>query len=254
MNETPAICQVGPVTKSTDMNVVIPVGPNRPDTLRWVLRTIWQHLSVDRVVIVGNIPGWVREVETLSVTQHRDRATNHRANIDAVLNHDLEDFVWWDDDHFILEDRGSIPLYNAGFVSTYLAAKKSQMRALAAPGEYQRAFQMCFDLCASWGYEDVLLPPHVPMPVEKASLASLVSDTDKSGLDRKEMMWAVWKAAYLTRVVSPENSPHLADPRHRHLENPDSPTDGFWATTANLWTTNTWIKDRYWRPSPYEAT
>lgn len=242
-------------------DVVIPCGPDRPDTLRWSLRTIWHNFPYARVFLVGRIPVWVTNVITLPVEQNGRRFDNQRRNILAVLDSDVdEDFYWWDDDHFLLEQRASIPFYHDTLLSQWLKNKETTFTKSGhhAMGEYHQAFQACMDLLNLLGYEDGLIPTHTPMRINVRQLEQMKSLIDLSSAGDPKIarefnkVWAVWKAFYLSLIVGANKSPHMKDPRWRPGE---LTMDGYWAANKGSWTGDggKWIKDHFWRPSPFEA-
>lgn len=228
------------------VDVVIPVGPNRRPTLRHALRSIWHHFPAGRVFIVGQVPGWVTNVEPIHVFQDRGRFANQRANIEAVLESDIGDeFVWWDDDHFLLEDREVLPMYDRGPLPDYIELLRPR-RPLAALGAYARALAACGELLSRWGHV-ALAPVHAATWVQKRDLAEVVDrlgDWDRGG---------IIKVIYSSMVVDRPRVSVEVDPKHT---TPDNPIDGWWSVHGSNWDgePGRWVRSRYWRASPYEAT
>lgn len=241
-------------------DVVIPCGPDRPETLRYALRTMWHHFPYDRVFLVGNVPDWVVNVEIIPVDQNGRRHNNQHRNLTAILNSDVADeFYWWDDDQFLLEPRDSIPSYHDMTLSQWLSNKDTPFTRSGhhAMGEYHLAFRSCMDLLQFLGYSDGLVPTHTPMRISLSQLkhmetlivqAMLKNKGDVPDLDR---VWAVWKAFYLSLIADVSESPYLHDPRWRQGE---LTMEGFWATNRSTWTGpgGDWIRNHFWRPSPFE--
>lgn len=91
------------------MDVLYVVRPGeRNEELRYSLRSISAHLPHERVWIVGHKPAWVTNVEHIPTTQDpniRSGVTKRRnawANMLAAVRSGPREFVYMDDDHFVL--------------------------------------------------------------------------------------------------------------------------------------------------------
>lgn len=193
-------------------------------------------------------------VEKIEVEQNGRRFDNQHRNLLAVLDSDVnEEFYWWDDDHFLLERRDSIPSYHDMRLSEWLAKKDTPLTRSGhhAMGEYHQCFRACMDLLEALGYEDGLVPTHTPMLIHKERLSYMCDLASKVVVKDQEKMWGVFKAFYLSIYADVIESPQMPDPRWRQG---DLTMNGFWATNRGTWPKEgRWIRDHFWRPSPFEG-
>lgn len=223
-------------------DVVIPAGPDRQDTLRWALRTIWANYTHRRVFVFGVAPPWLSDRVVAVPTDQRpdDRLGNLRRQVEAVLSHPdvADEVVWWDDDVYLLEAVDEVPLMDKGSLRDWLAARSSPRYGAS---DYTRVHERCLELLTGWGYTDGRMPAHVPIPVSRPVLSSIM-----------ERAWAegwpdgVWRPLYLTASGFPTET--IEDPK-RHE------SSRWWSSEGRQWhgLRGRRLRELYWRPSPYEV-
>jgi hypothetical protein len=230
----------------TVRDLVYPVRAGRhdqPEWLRYSLRTVHHHLPHGRVFIVGHCPTWVDrdQVTHIATVQAGDRFDNQRVNLEAVMTCDAvaDDFYWMNDDYFILRNTRSVPLFHRGRLSDYVAA--------AGDGDYLEGLRSCLKILRYWGFDEPLnCAVHVPMPVNKSRLVEVMTRAWADGLGGG-FMRAMYGAGLSARKMTDpkvKGRDELPDLDWRYL----STAPSAWAGRAGEL-----IRNRYWRPSPYEV-
>lgn len=116
------------------IDIVIPFSfrSNQSVELRYTFRSIEKCLSDYRhIFIVGDCPGWVRNVSHLPFKEYDTGAKYHEKNIFLKTLHACEyisgnRFLFMNDDHFLLHrrmDAEAYPLYYSGTLKSQYAAK-----------------------------------------------------------------------------------------------------------------------------------
>lgn len=152
------------------MDVVYVVGPGEDnEELRYSLRSL-RNLPHDTVWIAGYTPSWVTGVGRIPVEQAGGKYANGFANIRAACLHPevSEEFVYFNDDFFVLKPIESMPTYHRGPLRAFLPTmRRRTTRATYTGGRIDTA-----RLIAELGITDPLAyePIHVPMRFEKAKL------------------------------------------------------------------------------------
>jgi len=149
-------------------DVVFVVRPGDANhALRYALRSL-QHVPHGRVWIAGYKPSWVKGVRYVPVPQRGTKYENSTANLRAACSHpDLsEEFLFWQDDVFLMRPVGSIGMYHRGPV-----AGVERYYASRAHGMYLRGLRETRALLKRLGYPDPLsYELHVPMPMRKTEV------------------------------------------------------------------------------------
>lgn len=104
------------------MDIVYIVKPNTNEELRYSLRSL-QNLPHDRVYIAGYKPTWVRGVGHIPVTQvPRLKHSNSYRIQCAIANHPAlsDDYILFNDDHFVMKPQVEMPVLNWGRVRDVL--------------------------------------------------------------------------------------------------------------------------------------
>lgn len=227
------------------MDVAYPLRERRPrpDPVIWSLRTLHHHHHpVDRVYLVG---GWSRHLDPETVThiptvQGDDKYDNMVTQIDAILDSDIsDDFLLMNDDFFFAQTMGSVPLYDRGPLAAYITT--------LADGPYRQGLESCLTVLEEWGHVD---PPctavHTPMPTNKARLSDIL-DRARSAGHKSGFYRALYGAGMETTTIT--------DPKIRGWSDVPDPEIPLFSTDETSWKGNTgvMVRNRYWRPSPWEA-
>lgn len=247
----------------TQPDVVVPVRPGKhdePDSLRYALRTIWHHLDVGKIWIVGHHPSWLdssvghipsaqRTQMYRNVNEPHLKFQNQEANLRAVMASEVsEDFLWWSDDFFVLRDTSTdIPYFHRGSLRDYL----DTLPAKHGWGEYAEGLGFCLKLLEAWGYPHPdAYNVHMPLPVNKTNLIEVM-----------EMAWAEGLQGGWLRPIYPvvcgDDHPHVevTDPK---IKNPNELPDlnQIWVSCdPGSWrgALGQYIRNRYWRTAPWEV-
>lgn len=164
------------------MDLVIPLNvKDKSKTLRYALRTAWEHLEFDELWIVGIQPNWLKEARELRVIDSSLRPhENIKKKFQAVIDCDeiSDEFMWGADDIFLTKDYGKrVPYYHRGKI-------KEQLTTGDYWGESVELLQDFFP----WGYFFEL---HFPIVLSKQKLQKLF---DTLGVDR--VVEPAWRSFY----------------------------------------------------------
>lgn len=244
------------------VDVVYPVRPgglHEPDHLRWSLRTLWHHVDVDRVWIVGHRPSWVNwdlvghipsdQLVSRFANQPEPelRFLNQRANLEAVMASDVADtFLWMNDDYYALTDIASVPHYHRGSLRRYL----HDLPETDQWGTYRDGLAFCLKLLESWGHPNPdNYAAHVPLTVSLPRLVEIM-----------ERAWSEGLQGGFMRSLYPVGDParahvEIIDPKLKTIDGLPELDQPWVSTTVASWRDGRvghLIRNRYWRPSPYE--
>ncbi|MGW5925234.1 hypothetical protein ACWF2L_03170 [Streptomyces anulatus] len=150
-------------------DVVYVVRPgDHNEQLRYSLRSL-SHLPHGRVWIAGHIPPWVApDVGRIPLTQTGTKYQNSTANLRAAAEHPevAEDFLYCNDDFFVMRPTPRMPALHRGPV-----ARVEAYYASRANGLYLRGLRETRDLLGELGVPAPLsYELHVPMPMRKGLL------------------------------------------------------------------------------------
>jgi hypothetical protein len=162
------------------MDIVYPVKidpENDSEELRYSLRSL-KNIPHNRVVIVGEIPSWVRNVERMPIPQTGSKAQNVAANLSAVLKNDTisEDFILMNDDFFVMKPIETLLDYDFGAISDVLDAYRSRY---PDGSEYIDKMALLYELLQQEGFDEPLsYELHVPMRIRKERMRNLIAERD----------------------------------------------------------------------------
>jgi hypothetical protein len=109
------------------IDIVIPLndGSRLQDIeLRYCLRSIEKHLEgFNKIILVGERPEWIQNVHHIQFHENKSnhkRAENIHGKIQRALKFISGDFLFFNDDHFLLKDIDAdlFPYYHRGVVRT----------------------------------------------------------------------------------------------------------------------------------------
>lgn len=153
-------------------DVVYITRPSRNDSadLRYSLRTL-KHVPHGRVWISGHLPKWVTNVGRLPGSNSLPtKQLNQVENIRRAVDSDVADeFVYMNDDFFILHPVSEIPAMHKGPIDPKL--HKVGLDGKTA-GQYALGLAETVRLLAGWGFRDLLnYELHMPLTMSKPVLA-----------------------------------------------------------------------------------
>ena len=151
------------------MDIVIPYLQTSSDELRYALRSIEQNVEHDRVFIIGDRPGWIKNVEYIPYHQAYRRYHNVRNIMQlACDNPDIsDDFIFTNDDIFIMKPTKHFN-YHRGTIEEV---------AEYFSGRYKTNLLRTKELLEKLGYKDTLCYElHIPtiLNKQKKEKASLI--------------------------------------------------------------------------------
>lgn len=236
------------------MDLVVPVRDHTrrgPEPLRWMLRTVHQHLpQVDRVVVVGHRPHWCQPDVWIHSPNNSTKFTNIGRHLEAALRSpDVADaFIWTNDDIFLLADLGDLPVYARGTIQAHL--ESARIAGVKLHDDFVDGIRRQAALAKLWGYDPATTlnaDCHTPIPLDKDRLASVLERRDK---DDPAIEGGHFRMLY---GLGLECQP-IRDPKVKRDKTP--PADAVMVST----TTRSWesgvgetIRQRYRSPSPWEA-
>lgn len=136
--------------------------------LRYSLRSVAAHLPHGRVWIAGYCPRWARDVGAIPVPKRATKYASSTANLRAAAEHPevAEEFLYFNDDFFIMKPLAAAPVLHRGPV-----ARVEAYYATRGRGQYLRGLRDTRALLAQLGHPNPLsYELHVPMPMSKARL------------------------------------------------------------------------------------
>lgn len=235
------------------MDIAYPAreGRRRHDPLVYSLRTVYHHLSVDRVYIAGELP---REIDPSKVVhiptdQSADKFTNIGRNLMAVLESDIsEQFIWMNDDFFFLTDHpDGFPLYDRGSMLAY--CQQLNPTPEGEHNEFVSGMWGQYQIMRAWGHgEDVKATElHVPIPLDKTELKHTI---DRMSTEFPDHPIGHFRAVY----GAGKESTTIPDVKLKRADQMLVPGSPFISTSDAAWKgkAGDWIRALYWRKSPWE--
>ncbi|MDX3555288.1 hypothetical protein PV729_26575 [Streptomyces europaeiscabiei] len=148
-------------------DVVYVAGPwDRNEELRFSLRSLAAHLPHGRVWVAGHRPPWLADtVGHIQVPQKQSRFQSSTANLRAACEHPevSEEFVYFNDDFFVMEPVEQVPVLHRGPVADVIAETRSSL--------YRRGAQATALLMERLGLDEdgplLSYEMHAPLPVGK---------------------------------------------------------------------------------------
>lgn len=217
------------------MDVVYYVKPGeRNEELRYSLRSL-DNLPHDRVWIVGHKPAWVRGVEFIRGNRYR---APMRCAVDNLLlaceRLDVEEFVVFNDDFYVMAPVAAIPSWHAG-----LLAERVRHGSVAYRGHLVAAQQALADLeCPlAWTL-------HIPMVVKRTVLADVLGSLSGSPLPE-------WRTMYGNRAGLTGELHH--DVKVRRRRDPIPPGPFLSSNDATLRVLRPLLMGHFPTPGRYEA-
>lgn len=237
------------------MDLVVPLREHTrqgPNPARWMLRTVHHHLpQVDRVVIVGDLPDWAEPDVWIPSRNDRPKFTNIGNHLERALRaRDVSDeFIWTNDDIFLLADLTPMPVYARGPIDPYAANLKPD-QGHADHRAFIDGIRRQAALAKLWGYDPAATlnaDCHAPIPLEKDRLAAVLERRDQDDPAIEAGHFRMIYGLGLEATV-------IKDPKVRGDAVPDD--DRVIVSTS----TRSWegpcgdrIRNLYWRPSPWET-
>lgn len=210
-----------------------------------------QHLEVDRVWIAGDLPNWIdpATVEHLPTDQSSSKFTNIGRNIRAVAESSIaDDFLWLNDDFFIIEDLEEIPLHSRPEPFGQLIENWNEHAGTTDHKAYIRGMRRQYQLLLEWGFDERIMCSdlHVPIPLNKGRLLEVLDRAAATAPDLEAGHFRALYGAGLEMVPIRDNKR-----KGESLELGDPP---FVSTSPVAWQRGAGveIRSRYWRRSPFE--
>ena len=166
-----------------DIVYVVKQGETNP-ALRYSLRSL-SNLPHGRVWIAGYKPRWVTNVEHLPLRQTRTKYENSTANLLAAATHDdvSEEFVYFNDDFFVIQPMASIPILHRGPVSHVVDYYLSKYRHRRNAGAYVDGMVRTADILTGLGVDEPLsYEVHAPLPMTKTGFREAVRTASGHGI------------------------------------------------------------------------
>ena len=164
------------------MIAVIPLGPNRPSTLPYVLRALERNTDVTRVVTVGHPPTGITPDLHLPSPNNRRPYRNVLGHLRRVTETITEEsFVWVDDDTFALK-----PWTPGVYVRPFSIAK--HLRDHPNLGPYSQMIRATVRLISEAGHDPEATPCgpcHRPWLVDTARARATVAAVEPVGASFK---------------------------------------------------------------------
>jgi hypothetical protein len=233
------------------VDAVYLMGAIRSDELRYSLRSLANLPMVDRVVIAGWMPPWVRGAVHVVPEPHRPgKHWDTWANLGAAARAAVvsDSFVLMNDDFFVTDATEHLPAYEAGPLVDDGGRRPDDERlsrrctvasvlagmGLVAPLGGWRSFEL-----------------HVPMPVNRIALADVLDHADR--VRPPECLPAGKRSLYGNAVGLA--GPAMHDVKVRDMRTVPAEDAEFVSTTEFTFRSGAvghWLRERLHRPSPWE--
>jgi hypothetical protein len=143
------------------------------EELRYSIRSVMHFFPKATVWIVGEAPDWYTG-NLLSVPQNRDKYSNATKNLEQICSSDEipEDFIYMNDDFYIIKDVGDIGFYHGGpFLEKYRLYNTK-----VPTSSYTRRLGQTLRTLRRIGIKDGLdYELHVPIPINKQKLKQAIA-------------------------------------------------------------------------------
>ena len=163
------------------------------EELRYSLRSL-RNLDHDRVFIAGYTPDWVRGAVSIDVDQPGTKWANSTRNLKAACSDPRvgDEFVLMNDDFFVLEPVGRVPLYDRGPLDDVMNEYSTRVRNNRHRRRYYDGIISTSQLLQRRGYKQRLLKSyelHVPMPVQKDLMLYVIEQGEKLPVLHKRTLY-----------------------------------------------------------------
>lgn len=160
-------------------SIVIPLGSSTNDhiDLRYTLRSIEKNVkNVKNVVIVGDVPEWLCNVDVIGCQDDPDpkwkeRNILRKIQVACLSPHVTSDFLFFNDDHFILSeiDATNYPYYNKGKIMNSI---KENI------GPYRKTMHHTYNFCIRRGFPANNVDTHCPIIYNKEKFLQSFNKVD----------------------------------------------------------------------------
>ena len=140
------------------------------DELRYSLRSVAANLPHRHVVVAGYQPRWLTGVAHVPVAQDSDKWTNQARNVRAALAEVDDRFVLFNDDFFVVEPAGEVPVMHGGSLAKTIKGLKRRSHPYALRMidtlEFLGGDALSFDRI------------HTPLPMRRDEARRMFADID----------------------------------------------------------------------------
>lgn len=160
-------------------DIVYVVGPGESnEELRYSLRSL-ASLPHGRVFLVGSPPSWTAGVTKVAVAQQRNKWLSSTLNLSVACSLDevSDDFIYMNDDMFIMKPVSEIPVYHRGSLDQVIAAERESLRASPRRSRYVNGAERTRALLVQQGLDASALVSyevHTPMPVSRREMGQAI--------------------------------------------------------------------------------
>jgi hypothetical protein len=137
--------------------------------LRYSLRSLDENATVDSVSVVGNTPGFLRNVTAHKMAEKGlDKAERVARKLLAAIEKLPEKFVLMNDDFYLLRRLDKLPSYHHG------PLRQTIRKHLVGRSNWHQRKQQALQILQAQGIAEPLdFSLHVPFPVERQKIAEL---------------------------------------------------------------------------------
>lgn len=143
------------------------------EELRYSIRSLEKHLPDVNVWVVGGKPDWYTGNFVPVDISSSDKFVNVKNQYRVITNTPeiSENFVLMNDDFFVMQPTDSIKMFHGGTMKE----KYESHRRKAGPGKYTEQLHDTYNNLMNLGFVEPLnYELHVPMPMTKKGLASVI--------------------------------------------------------------------------------
>ena len=143
------------------------------EELRYSIRSVVHHFPDAKIWVVGEAPDWYTG-NIIPVVQNKDKYFNAQRNLLAITDSEEipENFIYMNDDFYIIKPVKEIEFYNGGLFMTKLRKYSDRVPR----SSYTRRLSLTLRNLRRMGFKNPLdYELHIPMPVEKSKLKRAIS-------------------------------------------------------------------------------
>ena len=137
------------------------------DELRYSLRSVAANLPHRHVVVAGYQPRWLTGVAHVPVAQDSDKWTNQARNVRAALAEVDDRFVLFNDDFFVVEPAGEVPVMHGGPLKRLVDGLRNRDHPYA-----RRVFDTFEYLGGGLAYDAI----HTPLPMRRRDAREMFAE------------------------------------------------------------------------------
>lgn len=214
---------------------------------------MWHHSELEgEIYVLGSeAPPWLNtdEIRFIRVPLAEHKREHTGRSLEALLRSEVsEEFLWMNDDFFILEDRDDWPIWAHDMTLREQAADLPEKKHMGRFGYAPNLVRMA-ELLESWGFPDTLsLETHTPLKLRKSEIGPLY---DRARAEAPDLPRGFFRSLYAAAGHDLEPIPDVKLYEYSD-QLPEAPLVSTNPVAWNVGLSGKAIRRKYWRPAPWE--